>query len=256
MCLLAAPSAARAGSARELLDQIRQLGQTTRKWSDRSQRLQIRIVDRRGGERRREVAIYFKKYPEERTRTTLFFIAPPEVKGVALLQWADPHAKDEQWLYVPELKRVRQISGGAKHESFVGTDFSYDDLAIISQVSDWTDTDARSTLVRDEPVDGVACHVIEFTPTGKDLTYGKVLAWFGSDDLVVRKFEMYDKGDRLEKVLALTDIRTLGAIPTPFHMEMQNVSGGSHTVVDFSEVKYDSGLNESWFTQRALERGL
>jgi outer membrane lipoprotein-sorting protein len=245
-----------APTARELLDRARQLNDTTRKWSDRTQQLQIRIVDRRGGERNRRLAIYFKKYPEDRNRTLLFFESPPEVKGVGFLQWADPHAKDEQWLYLPELKRVRQISAGAKHESFVGTDFSYDDLAIISEIIDWSESDARTALLRDESVDGKACQVIEFTPAGKDLTYGKILAWLTADDLTIVKFEMYDKQGRLEKELALSDFRDVGAIPTPFHMEMKNVQNGSHTVVDFTDVKYDTGMNDDRFTQRALEHGL
>ncbi len=242
-------------SARALLDHTRQLNQTTRKWNDQVQRLQLRIVDRRGGERSRTLLMYFKKYPEDRNRTMLFFESPPEVKGVGFLQWADPHAKDEQWLYLPELKRVRQISSGTKHESFVGTDFSYDDVAIVSQIGDWTETDARANLLRDEAVDGRSCHVIEFAPTGKDLSYGKILGWLRADDFIMVKFEMYDKQQRLEKQLMLGDIRPVGAIPTAFHMEMKNVQGGSHTVVDFSEVKYDTGIGDEMFTQRSLERG-
>lgn len=239
-----------------ILDQMRQLARTTRKWSDRVQRLKLRIVDRRGGERVRDLVIYMKKYPEDRNRSIAFFESPPEVKGVGLLQWADPHAKDEQWLYLPELKRVRQISAGTKHESFVGTDFSYDDLAIISEIADWTDADARTSLVRDEVLDGRPCHVLEYTPTGKDLSYGKIVDWLTVDDLTVVKFEMYDKSARLMKVLTLSDFRKLGEIPTAFHMEMRNVQAGSHTVVDFSEVKYDTGQPDDRFTTRALERGL
>ena len=103
----------------------------------------------------------------------------------------------------------------------------------------------------DETVGGEHCHVIEFTPAGKDLTYGKILTWL-TDDLVLVKFEMYDKSGRLEKVLSMTDFRKLGQIPTPFRMEVQNVQGGSHTVVTFSEVKYDSGLADALFTERSL----
>jgi outer membrane lipoprotein-sorting protein len=248
---------ARAGeSARALLDRARQLAETTRRWSDRVQHLKLRILDRRGAERSREVVIYFRKYPEDRNRTLLVFESPPEVKGVGILQWVDPHAKDEQWLYLPELKRVRQISAGAKHESFVGTDFSYDDLAIITQITDWTEADARTALLREEAVDGRRCAVIEFTPTGKDVTYGKILVWITVDDLVILKYEMYDTHGERQKILTLSDIRTLGAIPTAFHMEMANVRDGSRTIVDFAEVKYDTGLAESLFTQRALEHGL
>jgi outer membrane lipoprotein-sorting protein len=243
-------------TAREVVDQMRHLSQTTRKWNDRVQHLKLRIVDRRGGERTRDLVIYMKKYPEDRNRSIVFFESPPEVKGVGFLQWADSHAKDEQWLYLPELKRVRQISAGAKHESFVGTDFSYDDLAIISEITDWTETDARTNLVRDEQLDGHPCHVIEYTPTGKDLSYSKILDWLTVDDLTTVKFEMYDKAARLEKVLTMSDIRKLGEIPTAFHMEMQNVQTDSHTVVDFSKVQYDTGQPDDRFTQRALEHGL
>ncbi len=243
-------------SARELLDRTRQLSETTRKWTDRVQRLQLHIFDRRGGQRNRELVIYLRKYPEGRSRSLLFFESPAEVKGVGFLQWADPHAKDEQWLYLPELKRVRQISAGAKHESFVGTDFSYDDLAIISDITEWTEADARTKLVREDTVDGRRCYVIEFIPTGKDLTYGKILAWLTADDLVFVKYEMDDKGGQPQKLLALGDIRTLGAIPTFFHMEMSNVQDGSRTTVDFTEIKYDTALDEGMFTQRALEHGL
>jgi len=243
-------------TGRGLLDRVHELAQTTRKWNDRAQRLTLTIVDRHGGERHRELVIHLKKYAEDRARTILFFEAPPDVKGVGFLQWADPHGKDEQWLYLPELKRVRQISGGAKRESFVGTDFSYEDLAIISEFADWSEPDAQAQLVRDEPLDGQSCHVIQLLPVGKDIAYGKLLVWLTADELTIMKFEMYDKALQLAKVLTMTEVRKVGVIPTAFHMEMQNVQSGSHTTVVFTEVKYDTGMSDDLFTQRALEHGL
>jgi len=243
-------------AARQLLDRLRQLSETSRKWSDRTQRLKIRIIDRRGGERKRDLVIYLKKSSEDRTRTIVFFESPPDVKGVGFLQWSDPHAKDEQWLYVPELKRVRQISGGAKKESFVGTDFSFNDLALIGQITDWTESDAHAAMLRDEDVDGKPCKVIEFTPGTKDLGYGKVVIWVRVEDLVIVKYSMHDTAGRQEKVLTLGDVRNVGQIPTPFTMEMKNIDSGSHTIVDFTEITYDAKLGDDMFTQRALEHGL
>ena len=95
------PALASGQTARELLDQTHRMGETTRKWTDRIQRLKLRIIDRRGGERDRELVIYFRKYPEDRNRSLLFFESPPEVNGVGFLQWVDPHVKDEQLLYLP-----------------------------------------------------------------------------------------------------------------------------------------------------------
>jgi Outer membrane lipoprotein-sorting protein len=256
LVLCSATAWAADAAARQLLDRVRQLNDTTRHWTDRTQRLKIRIVDRRGGVRKRDLVIYLKKYPEDRTRTIVFFEAPPDVKGVGFLQWASPHDKDEQWLYVPELKRVRQISGGAKRESFVGTDFSFNDLAIISQITEWSEEDAHATALRDETVDGRLCHVIEFTPGTKDFGYGKIVIWLRADDLVIVKYSMHDTAGRQEKVLTLGDIRKVGEIPTAFTMEMQNVDSGSHTIVDFTDIKYDSHLGDDMFNQRALEHGL
>lgn len=249
------PPAAADTAARRLLNQVRELSETTRKWTDRLQRLDLRIVDRRGGARDRTLVIYLKKYPEDRNRTLLFFESPPEVKGVGLLQWSDPHATDEQWLYIPELKRIRKISAGAKRESFVGTDFSFNDLAIISQLTEWTEEDARTELLREETLDGRRCHVIEFTPAAKSFGYGKIVIWLRTDDLVIVKYSMHDTAGRQEKVLTLGDIRKVGEIPTAFQMEMKNVNSGSHTIVKFTEIKYDTGVKDAMFTRRALEHG-
>ncbi len=245
-----------ANRARAILEAARKLADGERKWNDRTQELKLKIVDRRGGERSRELLIKLKKYEQDRTRSIVFFSAPEDVRGVGMLQWADPKGKDEQWLYLPELGKIRQISGAAKRESFVGTDFSYEDLAVITQILDWDDTEARAEFVRDEEFDGTPCHVLEFTPTGKDLSYAKVRTWIDTKDLIVRKYELVDKGGQVVKTLVLGDVRRVGAIPTPFRMEMRNETTGSRTVVDFTKVTYDTGLSDDEFTQRALERGL
>ncbi len=241
--------------AKALLAKARELADTTRKWTDRTQELQLRIIDRRGGERSRELTIKMKKYPQDRTRSIVFFRNPADVRGVGMLQWADPKGRDEQWLYLPELGKVRQISGAAKRESFVGTDFSYEDLAVITQILDWDDSEARAELLRTEDCGGRSCHVLEFTPTGKEIGYARVRTWLDAEDLIVVRFEMVDSEGRVVKRLVLGDIRKIGAIPTPFSMEMRNEAGGSRTVVTFTKVEYDSGLGDDEFTQRALERG-
>jgi hypothetical protein len=243
-------------TAAELLERVRTLNRTTRKWDDRTQKVELRVVNRRGGERRRSLVIRLKKYPQDRNRTIVFFESPAEVKGVSFLQWADPHASDDQWLYLPAMKRVRKISGAARRESFVGTDFSYDDLAVISQITDWSNEDATATAAPAEELDGVACQTIDFKPTGKDLAYDRIRVWFRADDLVILKFEMFGTGDELEKVLTQTDIHMVGSIPTAQAMTMKNVRTGSYTEARFTTVKYDSGLADDEFTQRAMERGL
>ena len=252
---LAATSVAHGASARDVLDKAHSLNQTERKWNDRTQKLELQIVDRRGGTRQRVLEMMQKKYEEDRSKSILFFDAPPEIKGTGFLQWVDPHNQNQQWLYLPELKRVRQISGSSKRESFMGTDFSYEDLAIASEILDWTDADADSTVERQEACGSETCWVLAFAPKAKELAYARVRAWV-DDKYRLRRFEFLNDKDEVLKRLEILDIRDVGAIPTAFRFEMDNLRGGSRTVVVFDEVKYDTGLSDAMFTERRLEKGL
>jgi outer membrane lipoprotein-sorting protein len=252
----APPAVAPPANARELLDAAQKLNQTSRAWTDRIQRMNVAIVDRRGSERQREMEVRTKKYGPRASRSILFFLTPAEVRGVGLLQWIEPGAADRNWLYLPEMKRVRQISGSDRQGSFVGTDFSYEDLAILGEVLDWTDADAAAAVLRMEDVDGHACAVIELVPKTVDVTYAKVRLWLDRDELVARKLELEDKKGRLAKTLLLSDIRPVGHIPAAHALEMRDERGGSRTRVVLTDIRYDTGIAEDEFTERRLERGV
>lgn len=254
--VLAVPAAAD-DVARAALDRARALNQGERHWLDRTQRMQLTITDRRGGEHRRELEVRSKRYDGDAVRSLMFFLGPAQVKGIGFLQWTDPRADDHQWLWLPGLKRVRQISGGARSESFVGTDFSYEDLAVMAEAIDWQDDKAASSHVGEETLDGVACDVVEMRPTDSaDVRYGSVRLWLARDDLTVRKFEMRDTAGALVKTLVLSDVRSEKNIPTARRLEMRNEKSGSRTTVEVTDLRYDSGLADEEFTQRRLEKGL
>ena len=255
LAALAAPAAG-GDEARARLDQVKALNQTTRKWSDRIQRMRITIVDRRGGEAQRELEVMTKRYGPDASRSIMFFHAPPQVQGIGFLQWITPQEPDRQWLYLPVLKRSRQISGGARTESFAGTDFSYEDLSIMADVLDWGPDKAAAALAGTEEIDGHASDIIELTPTAAaDVTYGKIRLWLGHDDLVVRKYEFRDPEGQLAKTLQLSEITDVGPIPAPHRLEMRNDKTGSHTTVELTALTYNTGLDDEVFTQRRLEKG-
>src|SRR5215813_2320820 len=243
-------------AARAKLDQVKALNQTTRKWTDRIQRMHITVVDRRGGEVQRELEVMTKRYGPDSSRSIMFFHAPPQVQGIGFLQWIAPQEPDRQWLYLPVLKRSRQISGGTRTESFAGTDFSYEDLSIVADVLDWGEDKAAAALAGEETIDGHASDTIELTPTAvADVTYGKIRLWLGRDDLVVRKFEFMDADGRLAKTLTLSNIQDANGIPAAHHLEMRNEKSGSHTTVELTALTYNTGLDDEVFTQRRLEKG-
>ncbi|MBX3024343.1 outer membrane lipoprotein-sorting protein [bacterium] len=244
-------------AARAALDKARALNRGERHWSDRRQRMTLTVVDRRGGEFQRELEVLSKRGDGDLVRSLMFFRAPAQVAGIGFLQWTDPTSEDHQWLWLPALKRVRQISGGARTESFVGTDFSYEDLAIMAEAVEWQEDRASAGMVGEETLDGVRCAVIDLRPTaGADVSYGTVRVWLGSDDQVVRKMELRDADGTLAKTLFLGDIRPQKNIPTAHRLEMQNVKTGSHTTVTVTALEYDTGIADEEFTQRRLEKGL
>jgi outer membrane lipoprotein-sorting protein len=247
---------AAAVTAREILDQVKALDDTTRKWTDRTQTMTLHIHSKGGGERQRTLKIYDKRYAGGEDKTISFFLAPPEVEGTGFLQWAHQQRDDDQWLYLPEFKRTRRITAQIRDQSFMGTDFSYRDLEILGEIQDWTEDEAPSALLGAETVDGRDCHVIELRPKADDGGYERIVLWVDKQGLVVRKMDFHEKGDALVKTLALTDIRDIGPIPTAHRLEMHNVKKGSRTVVDLTDVRFGANLSDDLFTQRQLERGL
>jgi outer membrane lipoprotein-sorting protein len=249
------PRALPAATARDILDKAKALDDTTRHWSDRSQTMTLVIHDARGGERKRTLQVFSKRYPGDEDKALSFFLTPPEVKGTGFLQWAHKRNDDDQWLYLPEFKRTRRITAQLRDESFMGTDFSYRDLEILGEIQRWTEEEAPSTLVGEEKAGEKPCHVIALRPQQEGMTYGRIVLWIEQDKLVARKMEFYDREDTLRKALALDDVRDVGPIPTAHRLDMRDVKKGSRTEVDLSDVKYNTGLADDLFTQRQLERG-
>jgi Outer membrane lipoprotein-sorting protein len=250
------PALVRAESAREMLDQAKAVNDT-REPRDFSEKTKMTLIDSRGGARVRDLATYGKSYGHRTRKGITFFLSPPEVKGVGFLSWSHPDEDDDQWLYLPELKRVRQISGASRKQSFQGSDFSYDDLELFDDIRDWTEQDATSRLLREnEVVGGVSCAVIELVPQGKAYEYARLLVWLDRKDATFRKVELYDAKDgALAKTLTLGSFETIDNVPTAHYLEMANVKKGTKTIVEVSEVRYNRGLTDESFTERALERG-
>jgi len=243
-----------AETARQILDRRQALDDGPRHWVDRRQKLTFRIASK-SGTRTRELDVSEKRYPADERKSIVFFSAPPEVKGTGFLSFTHKGKAADQWLYLPELERTRAITANTRNQSFVGTDLTYHDLDILTEMSSWSEADAPSNLRGNETVDGVACHVIELAPKREDIGYKKIVLWLGQTDLVPRKLEFY--GDEAEptKRIAQSDIRTIGVIPVAFQTKVDTPSAGTSTDIIVSDTQFDQKLSDDAFTQRALEQG-
>jgi hypothetical protein len=243
-------------SARQILDKRKALDDGARHWDDRHEKLTLHIVGR-SGERVRELELYDRREAGDEQKTILYFLSPADVKGTAFLAYTHKGRPADQWLYLPELQRVRQITARTRNESFVGTDLSYHDLDLIQEMTSWTEDDAKSSSRNEETVDGVATHVIELLPAREDIGYKKIVLWLGKDDLVPRRLEFYDDagGAGPKKRLEQKDVKSVGAIPVAHHLEIETLGAGTHTTIEVADVQFNQKLEDDLFTQRALERG-
>lgn len=249
------PVGASTETARQILDRRKALSDGPEHWDDREQTMKLTITDGRGGTRERELKLFERRFPNDDSKTVLFFRAPADVRGTAFLAFDHPGKRADQWLYLPALKRTRQITANMRDQSFVGTDLSYHDLDLLQEMIDWTEEDAHSTLRGQESVDGVDTYVIELTPQHDDIKYKKIVLWLGTNDLVPRKLEFYEDDAEPVKRIFQRRIEKVGKVPVAREAEIARPQKGSRTVLEVAEVQFDRGLEDDLFTERTLEQG-
>lgn len=267
--LSVAGAAQAAETARQILDRERALENGERRWGDRHERLQMAVIDPQRAPRELQLDLFDKKYPRGEQRTMVYVSAPDTVKGTAFLAITHADRAADQWLYLPSSQRARRIGGEVRKQGFVGTDLTYRDLDLLAELPSWTEADAASNLRGDDTLDGVPCHVVELTPKRADIDYQRIVLWLGRDDLVARQVELYETapsngwfgfgGDAAAAAptrrIRQSDVRLVGKIPVPHHVEVESPSAGTKTIVTFADVTFDPGLPDDLFSQPAMEWG-
>jgi hypothetical protein len=224
-------------------------------WVSRDLRMQM--TDRSGTERVRETIAYRRYYGAEK-RTVIFYTAPTNVKNTGFLTYDYPEADrdDDQWLYLPALRKVRRISASDRGDYFLGTDFSYEDIKKENKIAM---EDYTLTKIGETEVEGYATVIVEGIPvdaaTANELGYGKV-RWFVDPQIrISRRSEAWDTGGNPLKTTRASEIESIDGIWTVHRIEVQNHKTGHGTVFTFSNVDYTTEVADKVFTTARLKRG-
>jgi len=170
------------------------------------------------------------------------FSSPADVSGVGFLV----RSEDEMYLYMPEFGKVRRIASHVKNESFMGTDFSYNDIGETSYTDDYQPT------IRDESETSV---VLELTPTEPDESdYSKLLMTVDTTRNLPTKVEFYDKKGKLWKVMIQEEVEKVSSYWAVKRVTMTDKRKDHSTVMALSDVKFDTGLSDKDFSRRRLKR--
>ena len=177
------------------------------------------------------------------------FLNPPDVRGTGLLTHQNPKGDDKQWLYLPELRRVKKISSKNKSGAFMGSEFAYEDI------SGNTLDKFEYKLIGEEDYKGVACFVVERTPTYAHSGYTKIKTWYEKERHLLLRSEFTDRKKTLLKVLTLHDWKRfeIGTFRAG-QMRMKNLQSGKESVLIFKNRKMKTGLKEKQFNKRNLQR--
>jgi len=209
--------------------------------------LEMVLVDKAGGKRVRELAIYSKDY-DELIKTLIVFKSPADIEGTKFLSWENKGADDTQYLFLPALNRSRRIVSTQKKLQFVNTDFTYEDMQRRCP-----DKDTHS-LVKEEAYNGRMCYVVESIPVEKENSqYSKRVSWLDRESFVVVMTEFFNKKGKLSKRFSVEALEKRQDIWTSMRTRMQDLDAKHETLLNIIEVKYNQGIGDEVFSQRMLE---
>jgi outer membrane lipoprotein-sorting protein len=216
-----------------------------------SSRSRMVITAKNGNTTERIIYQYSKDAANGYSRTVIVFQSPATVRGTRFLTMDNAAGKSDQWIFLPALGKVRRIASSESGGSFMGTDFSYDDMSLM----DRDVAEDAHTVLREETLNGAACYVIESVPRGSDFQYAKTLAWIDKTNYRAYKRELYNKRGAVEKVMEISGYKDVQGRDTPTQTKVSTVAAGTSTIISMDIIKYDDPVPEGVFTTACLETG-
>ncbi len=181
-------------------------------------------------------------------KNLILFESPRDIDGTALLSHAKILDPDDQWLFLPALKRVKRISSANKSGPFVGSEFSFEDFT-AQELGKFS-----YVFLREEPCGSLTCDVVQRVPLYENSGYTKQISWIDQSAYQVRKLEFYDRGDTLMKTLNFEGYKEYaGGVWRAHSLKMVNHKNGKSTDLLFGPFEFKTGLDDGDFVKGKLK---
>lgn len=219
-------------------------------FGDLTAEMEMVLRNKEGAENRRRIRVRTMETVGDGDKSLTIFDSPGDVRGTALLTYGHKVDDDDQWLYLPALKRVKRISARNKSGAFMGSEFSYEDFGSM-EVEKYT-----YHYLGEETLAGRKCYIIErFPKDSKNSGYSRIVSWFDQVDYRIWKEDFYDSKNRFLKTLSMEDYHLyLETLWKPHWMRMTNHQQGKETDLIWSNYEFRTGLSERDFNQNSLKR--
>jgi hypothetical protein len=216
----------------------------------------MKLINKKGNTRQRVMTMLRRNQENSgEQKYFIYFHEPSDVRRLTFMIWKYPEREDDRWIYIPAIDLIRRIAAEDKYSSFVGSDFSYED------VSGRNPSEDTHKVLGDEMLDGRDAFVIESLPR-TSAAFTRRVSWIDKESFLPLKIEYYDLQDQLQRVFtanALEDI-TAGegsdsrVYRTIMKRTMENIRTGHRTEVMVKSVSYDLGLKDDDFSERHMRR--
>lgn len=226
---------------------VRDLG-----WSDSHAHMKMLLINKQGQTSQREIRVKTLEVAGDGDKSLTIFDKPNDVRGTAFLTFSHITGADDQWLYLPALKRVKRISSRNKSGPFMGSEFAYEDMS-SQEVDKYT-----YKYLKDEPCglnNELTCFVSERYPVDPFSGYTKQVGWVDQKEYRPWKIDFYDRKNVLLKTLIMSDYHQyLGQYWRAHTMEMTNHQTGKKSILTWSNYEFKTGLEDSDFNKAKLKR--
>ena len=248
--LLTVPVAGNAQSAEDRGLEIAQAAKDFDKgFTDFTANMTMTLKNRAGETSLRFIRIRTLEVDGDGDKSLSIFDQPADVKGTAMLTYTHGLKPDDQWLYLPALKKVKRISSRNKSGPFMGSTFAFEDLG-SQEVEKYS-----YKYLRDEPCGEWSCYVIERYPAYEHSGYTRQIVWVDNQGYRMVKAEYYDRKKALLKTMVAGDFQQfLGHYWRPGTMDMVNHQSGKSTLLEWSDYQFKTGLSERDFRSQTLKR--
>ena len=186
---------------------------------------------------------------EDGDKTISTFLTPADVKGTKTLGHEHLDRDDDQWLYLPALKRVKRIASRNKSGSFMGSEFSYEDIGNQNYKKYTYDE-----KVEEVELNGVKCYKGSRIPKDKNSGYTKQISWVAQDTFLLQQVEYYDRKSELLKTATFSDYKQIDGVWRVGKIEMKNHQNDKSTILIWKEDKVKAGLTAKEFNKRVLKQ--
>lgn len=216
---------------------------------DMKARITMKLINKAGKERIRELTMLRADLEGGDQKYFVYFHRPADVREMTFMVWKYAGRNDDRWLFVPAIRLVRRLAANDSRSSFVGSDFTYEDVS-------GRDVDADThRLMSKDMLDGTACYVIESVPNESgSAEYSRKVSWIDMESFLSLKEEYYNRRGELHRVYTADEVKAIAGFPTVTKRTMEDVKRQHRTEVVFEVVEYDLGLSEDLFAERYLRR--